>query len=336
VRTLLGQLGQQVEDDLLQVLGHFGTLGTRRAGRGVAVADEDRPGVAEVERRCPGGEFVQHAAEGVEVAALVDLGAADLFRRHVVRGAHRDAGAGEPGGEADVGAEAGDAEVADLHRAVGQPHDVRGLQVPVHDALLVAVGEGGGDLLGDVDDVTDGQWPLLVVLQELAEVAAVEEFHHQVEDTVGLAEVVDDRHTPVLQGRRHPGLAPEPLAQHAGERLVVVRTQRLEALHGDMPPERLVPRAPHLAHAAAPDQFEQPVAALDQPAVPHLPRSPPSVFVPPSPGSSSMASDRPTLYGPGRVPSHCPENMPGREAQPRGGGTPGVPLRQGRRQVCSS
>ncbi len=100
--------------------GSLGAVAARRLGRGVAVPDEHRPGVVEVERRYPGGDFVEHAAEGVQVAALVDLAAADLLRRHVVRGAHGDAGAGEPGGEADVVAEAGDAEVADLHRAVGQ------------------------------------------------------------------------------------------------------------------------------------------------------------------------------------------------------------------------
>ena len=180
-------------------------------------------------------------------------------------------------------AEAGDAEVADLHRAVGEPHDVGGLQVAVHDALLVGVGEGGGDLVGDLDDVAHGQRVLLVVLQELAEVAALQELHDQVEDAVGLAEVVDDGDPAVLEGGGHPGLAAEAFPQDPGEGLVVVRAQRLEALHGDMTAQRLVARTPHLAHAAAPDQVEQPVPALDQPAVPHLLRSPPSLFAPPSP-----------------------------------------------------
>ncbi|CAM5592951.1 hypothetical protein SALBM311S_03242 [Streptomyces alboniger] len=34
---------------------------------------------------------------------------------------------------------------------------------------------------------------------------------------------------------------------------------------------------PHLAHAAPPDLVEQPVPAVDQPGVPHLPRPPPSI-----------------------------------------------------------
>jgi hypothetical protein len=174
-------------------------------------------------------------------------------------------------------AEAGDAEVADLHRAVAEPHDVRGLQVAVHDALLVGVREGGGRLLGDVDDVGDRQRVMLVVLQELAEVAPVQQLHHQIQHAVGLAEVVDDGHPAVLEGRGHPGLAAKPFPQNTGEGLVVVVAQRFEALDGDLSAQRLVPGTPHLAHAASTDQVEQPVPALDQPGLPHLLRSPPSL-----------------------------------------------------------
>ena len=115
-----------------------------------------------------------------------------------------------------------------------EPHDVRGLQVAVHDALLVGVREGGGGLVGDLHDVGDGQRVVLVVLQELAEVASVQQLHHQVQHAVGLAEVVDDGHPAVLEGRGHPRLAAKPLPQDAGERVVVVLAQRFEALDGDL------------------------------------------------------------------------------------------------------
>ena len=159
----------------------------------------------------------------------------------------------------------------------------------MHDALLVGVAERVGDLVGDVDDVGHRQRMLLVVLQELAEVAAFEELHDEVEDAVVLAEVVDDGDSAVLECRGDPGLAAEALAQHPGERLVVLRPHRLEALDGDLPAQRFVARAPHLAHAAAPDQIEQPVPALDQPGVRHRLLSPPSLV--------AARPPRPVQYG---------------------------------------
>lgn len=276
-------------------------MAARRLGSRVPVTDQDRPRVVEVERRGPGGDLVQHAAEGVEVAAVVDVVAADLLRRHVVRGAHGDAGTGESGGEADVVPESGYAEVADLHRAVAEPHDVRGLQIPVHDALLVGVRQSGGRLLADLHDVGDGQRMLFVVLQELTEVAPVQQLHHQIEHTVRLTEVVDDGHPAVLEGRRHPCLAAKPLPQDAGERVVVVLSQRFEALHGDLSAQRLVPGTPHLTHPPRPIRSSnryRPWISLVSPICCDRPRR----SAPPSPGPFSMASYRPTLYGATREP----------------------------------
>ncbi|GHF58807.1 hypothetical protein GCM10010218_45180 [Streptomyces mashuensis] len=276
LRPVVGVLGQQVEDQAGEARGQFGPDLAERPRRRVAVAHEHRPGVVHVEGRRAGGDLVEHAAQGVQVAAVVDAAAADLLGRHVVRGAHGDAGAGEPRGEADVVAEAGDAEVADLHRAVGDAHDVGGLEVAVHHALPVRVRERGPDLRGDVDDLGHGQRVLVAVLQQLAEVAAVEQLHHQVQDAVVLAEVVHDGDAPVLEGRRHPGLAPEPLPQHPQVGRVVLTSHRLEALHGDVAAQRFVARPPHLSHAAPADQVEQLVPALDQPGVRHPAPPPPS------------------------------------------------------------
>ncbi len=283
----------------------------RGSGGGVAVADEDGPGVLLVERRRPGGDLVQDAAQRVEVAAVVDLLTADLLGRHVVRGAHGEAGGGEPGAHADVVAEPRYAEVADLHGAVGQPHDVGGFEVAVDDAPPVGVAEGVRDLFGDVDDVLDGERVLLVLLQELAQVLPVEQLHDEVRDVLVLAEVVDDGDAPVLERGGHPGLAPEAFAQDAGERLIVLRAHGFEAFDGDLTAQRLVERAPHLAHAAPPDQLDQPVAALDPPGLRHLPlpapvvpRRPaaPAAGTAPSPVPSSMAAGRAGRYAAGWPP----------------------------------
>lgn len=288
---VLGTLGEQVEDQPLEVFGQLGAVLAQRDGEGVAVSDQHGPGVAEVEGRGAGGDLVQDAAEGVEVAAVVDLAARDLLGRHVVRGSHGHAAAGQLGREADVVGEAGDAEVADLHRAVGEAHDVGGLQVTVDHALVVGVAEGRGHLFRDVEDHVDGERTRLVVLQQLAEVAPLQEFHDEVEGAAGgavVAEVVDDRHAAVLEGGRHPRLAAEALAQHLGEVAVLLGPRGLEALDRDLPPQRLVPGPPDLAHAAATDQVERPVPALDQSGLRHVLKPPPCVVLRPP---------RPVQYG---------------------------------------
>lgn len=82
----------------------------------------------------------------------------------------------------------------------------------MHDPLPVGVGEGIGDLLGDVDDVRHRQRVLLVLLQELAEVVAFQELHDEEEDTVGLAEVMDDGDAAVLERGGDACLAAEAFA----------------------------------------------------------------------------------------------------------------------------
>ena len=65
-----------------------------------------------MERRTPGQQLVQHAAEGVEVGAAVHVDALGLLRRHVRDGADRVARQRQPRGV--VGEQPRDAEVDDL------------------------------------------------------------------------------------------------------------------------------------------------------------------------------------------------------------------------------
>lgn len=172
------------------------------------------------------------------------------------------------------------------------------------DTLVVGVAEGGGHLLGDVDDDVHGERAGVVVLQQLAEIAAFQELHDEVQGAAGgavVTEVVDDGDPAVLEGGGHARLAPEPLAEHLGEVGVLLGADRLEALHGDLSAQRFVPGAPYLAHAAAPDQIERPVPALDQSGLRHVLKPPPfSRYA--LPGRSSMAADVRSVYGEGRLP----------------------------------
>ena len=87
--------------------------------------------------------------ERVQVAARVGLGALGLLGREVGGGAHDRADLGEVVLAGGVH-RPGDAEVGDLHLAVGTDQDVGGLDVAVHDAAGVGAAERGGNLVGDL------------------------------------------------------------------------------------------------------------------------------------------------------------------------------------------
>jgi hypothetical protein len=89
------------------------------------------------ERRAQGEELVQKAAHRVQVGARVDGVSHRLFRGEVLRGADHHGGLRH----ADVPCVTGDAEVHDLDLAGPGDHDLGRLDVPVHDAVLMGMGE---------------------------------------------------------------------------------------------------------------------------------------------------------------------------------------------------
>ena len=110
------------------------------------VGDRDR-GVAD-ERRPADEHLVEHDAERVDVAPAVDVEALGLLGREVGRGAHDQAGLGDL--VVEIADRPRDAEVGHLHLAVGGDEHVAGLDVAVHDAVAVRVGERLGDVGSDL------------------------------------------------------------------------------------------------------------------------------------------------------------------------------------------
>ena len=210
-------LGQAAHDDRLErrraggaVPGH----GIRRLGH---VRGEDllrgHPG----KRRPPGQELVRHGAHGVDVHPVVEVRVGrGLLRRHVGRSAERHAGGGEllPAGR--LAHRLGHAEIGDERVPAGE-HHVVGLDVAVHHALAVGVGQRVHHLDQDLDRVVHRQ--LAYAREPLAERFALDVRHHEVEEAAGLAGVVERQDVRMLQAGRHLDFAEEPLAAERGGEL---------------------------------------------------------------------------------------------------------------------
>ena len=125
-----------------------------------------------------GQQTVQGAAQAVDVGPQIDgVGVGDLLRRDVIGGAHRLAAGGHFFAGRLAGVEQGQPQVEDLHGAAGREHQIRGLDVPMHQAVLVRVVEPDRRLADDLAGLGDGQ--LAVPAGQIGQVHALDVLHHQ-------------------------------------------------------------------------------------------------------------------------------------------------------------
>ena len=202
-----GVLGQRALDQ--QPDGRRDVRGQRRRGP-VDVRERDGHLRGAVEGPGAGQALVGDDAEGVDVGGGGDLHALRLLRGEVLGGADDHAGAGERGGVAGLG----DAEVGQLHHAVGPDHEVAGLDVAVHHPGPVRGGQPVGGLAEHVQRPVDRELALLV--QDRDQRLALDELHDEEGQLLvagvvdGLAVVVDRGDVRMGQGGRVPGLVAEP------------------------------------------------------------------------------------------------------------------------------
>ena len=132
------QLLQRGGDRRLDLLGDAGPESAQRPRPLGHHLGHDRLRAGPGERRLAGEHLVGDRAQGVDVGPVVHRALARrLLRRHVLRGAEREAGPGHPLAAGLLDSEC-DAEVRDQRRAVVE-QDVLRLDVAVDHAVLVCV-----------------------------------------------------------------------------------------------------------------------------------------------------------------------------------------------------
>src|SRR5215469_11462979 len=113
-----------------------------------------------LERYGTRGHFVKDRTQTIDVGPFVTSFAFDLFRRHVVRSAHRW---GKPGEREPAHFRRfRDAEIDDPQGTIITNHDVLRFEVSMYDLVLVHVPECAKDIAGDLDSVRDRQRSHLV------------------------------------------------------------------------------------------------------------------------------------------------------------------------------
>jgi hypothetical protein len=192
---------------------HVGTAQEERLGC------LDRVGRDELGRRPArkgrraGEDLVGQAAEGVEIGAVVGRGiGGGLLGRHVGQRAERHAERGETGGcaRAGDGHGLGHPEVGDGGSAAGYEHVV-GLDVPVHDPVVMSVGQRLGYVAEQGQGLGHGQG---TARQPRAQRLALDERHGIVGDAVALPGGEQWNDVRVVEPGGEPNLLPEAFAAH--------------------------------------------------------------------------------------------------------------------------
>ncbi len=173
--------------------------------------EDDRQLTLALEGPRAGDTLEEHAAEGIDIRTPVDPTTRDLLGRDVVDRSDEAPVAGEAAHRRDV---AGESEVADVQvlRFVQPRHEqVAGLHVAVDEPRLVRGVERLGCLADEVDGTRGVERPLLP--QHLAQVRALDVFHHQVEPARVLTGSERRNDVRVIETRRQLGFAQEALPE---------------------------------------------------------------------------------------------------------------------------
>ena len=219
----------------------------RGAGRRQPIGDP-RESARDLKRRLACEHFVQDQAEGVDVGPCRGLVTGELFRRHV-RGR-----AGEDVGIVPFVRQTREAEVGDAHATSPVDEHVGRFQIAVQYAAIMGGSQTRAELPRQFERLV--RWQSSNAPQKRGKILAVHVLHREEVLAVRLADVVDTAHVRMGHLARDADFVLE--ARQAVRAVDHVFGQELES-HRLTELEILGPI--HIAHAAAAEKADDPVAA---------------------------------------------------------------------------
>ncbi|MFY9725651.1 MAG: hypothetical protein WAJ87_09160, partial [Bryobacteraceae bacterium] len=144
-------------------------------------------GIRSFEWMVPAEQFIVNGAECPDVAPRVDFLAGELLRRHIKHAANQEPSLGEA--RRAVAREAGDSEIHHLNRSIVEHHDVGGLDVAMDDPVLMGALQALGGLRHDAHPFQQRQRTGRAY--DVLKIVAFQVFHHDIEGTVVLAELMN-------------------------------------------------------------------------------------------------------------------------------------------------
>ena len=196
--------------------------------------------------------LIEDCAESENVGAMVDHLSADLLWRHVAHGSHRDAVACDGGCQVcrrlRRWGDLGEAEVENLDASVFGDEQVFWLEIAMHDAFFMRVGEAVSDLHAELNCLTQAQW---AAPQTLAEGFSFQEFGYQVGRSLVSSHLKDRENVGMAQSGGGFGLDLEALQsiRFGGDKLG-------ENFDGDVAIQPGIAGAVDLAHTAGAEWSE--------------------------------------------------------------------------------